>query len=348
MSEPNRAIAHAVIALRQSGRGCVVGCSGGLDSSVLCHLLAAELGGDLVVAFFDHGWRDASEDEALVRAMCTRLGLELVVGRSAPDPALLDAVGPEAEARQRRLAFLEGVARDRDSLVCLGHHLDDQAENAALGAPGAVRPAMPAARGPFRRPLLGVPKAALAAWARAHDVAWVNDPTNIDQRFERNRVRSQLPADPALRRSLVRQALQARGERDRHTAAAHAAIAEIVQPDGTLSRAQLAALDEGTALALLRQLCPPPLAGARGPSTSALKAVLQSARRHGSRRQHHLGAGWTARIGRTLITLNPAPSSVCAPGEAGSQPSDNGPATLRYTGAPSPSGFSRALEPTAS
>ncbi len=348
MIDPGPAIARAAVELRQSGRGCVVACSGGLDSTVLCHLLAAELGGGLTVAFFDHGWRDTSADEAHVQALCTQLGLELLVGRSAPDPALLDAVGPEAEARQRRLGFLEAIARERNSLVFLGHQLDDQAENAALGTRSAVRPAMPAARGPFRRPLLAVPKAVLRSWASAHGVSWVDDPTNIDLRFERNRVRAQLPADAALRRSLVSQSLQVRAERDRHSAAADSAWAEVVRSDGSLSRAALVTLDDDAALALLRRLCPPPLAGARGPGTPALKALLRSARSHGSRREHHLGAGWTASVGRTNISLNPAPSGVSAPGEAGPQPSDNGPATLRYTGAPSPSGFSRALEPTAS
>lgn len=345
MSDPVRAVTDACAQLEGPA---LVACSGGLDSTVLAHLVAAARPRDTAIAWFDHGWRDVRRDQRAAEDLANTLGVELLLGRSRPDPALLDAVGPEAEARTRRLGFLEAAAADRGAVVFLGHHHDDQAENALLGSGRSVRPAMPAARGPFRRPLLGCSKASLARWAREHGVRWVEDPTNDDLRFERNRIRASLPADPALRQRLVEESEVARAARDRSAARADAAWAEVVLTDRRLDRGRLGRLDDAAAIALLRRICRPALAGARGPSTSALKALLRSARAPGSRRRHHLGAGWDANVDRASVDLLPRPSRPPGCLDAGPQPCANGPATLRYTVAPSPPGPFGALEPTAS
>jgi tRNA(Ile)-lysidine synthase len=113
--------------------------------------------------------------------------------------------GPEAAARTARYAALEAAAAGHGAAaVLLGHTLDDQAETVLLGlarGSGARSLAgMPARRGIFLRPLLGLRRTVtVAACAAAGLTPWA-DPHNADRRFARVRVR--LDALPALEAAL--------------------------------------------------------------------------------------------------------------------------------------------------
>ena len=84
--------------------------------------------------------------------------------------------------------------------VAIGHHADDQVETVLLalsrgaGLPGLA--AMPArwqvGALTFHRPLLAVPPADLRGWLVQRGVAWIEDPSNTDTHFTRNRIRAQL------------------------------------------------------------------------------------------------------------------------------------------------------------
>ncbi len=104
--------------------------------------------------------------------------------------------GVEAAARRARYAAFAGLDGD---VLALAQQRDDQAETvlAQLLRGGDLRglAAMPASR-PLAgsalllwRPLLGVPRARLEAWARARDLAWIEDESNRDERFTRNALR---------------------------------------------------------------------------------------------------------------------------------------------------------------
>jgi len=106
--------------------------------------------------------------------------------------------GPEARARDARYrAFEDVVERVGAVAVLLGHTRDDQAEQVLLGlARGSGARSlsgMPARRGPYVRPLLGVARATTAAACKAAGLtAWV-DPQNSDPAFGRVRARALLP-----------------------------------------------------------------------------------------------------------------------------------------------------------
>lgn len=180
-----------------AGGRLLVGYSGGLDSSVLLHLLAglrAHRGFSLAAVHVHHGLSaHADAWAAHCGEVCARLGVPLEVVRVSVRE---QGEGPEAAARVARYAVFAGL--DADALA-LAHHRDDQAETvlAQLLRGGGARAlaAMPACRrlgaaGPLLlRPLLSQPRARLAAWARAHGIAWVEDESNRHTRLSRNFLR---------------------------------------------------------------------------------------------------------------------------------------------------------------
>ncbi len=172
-----------------------VGLSGGLDSVVLLHVLrglAPRFGYRLSAVHVNHGLSpNAGEWQKFCRALCLELDI--------PFKALKVQVrkhrhGLEAAAREaRRAAFLKA---DADA-IALAHHLDDQAEtvlfNLLRGAGLAGASGMPAVsaigRKTLLRPLLGVPRSAIRAYAARERLAWVEDESNADESLTRNFLR---------------------------------------------------------------------------------------------------------------------------------------------------------------
>lgn len=192
--------------LSESQAPIAVAFSAGADSTAL--LLAAHaLWPTRVVALHvHHGLQDAADTfEETARATCTQLGMPLVVQRV--DAAALAGQSPEDAARQARYRALAAMAGEvgeaRTSgaaCVLLGHHADDQAETLLLAlSRGAGLPGL-ASMGEdferhgvrFGRPLLAVPASELRAWLQTVQQAFVEDLSNLDARYTRNRIRSQL------------------------------------------------------------------------------------------------------------------------------------------------------------
>ena len=217
----------------------LVACSGGPDSIALAAATRTERSraGAVIV---DHGLRPESADEAQRAAGWLRVhGL---------DPVLVAPVevggegGPEAAARRARYAALDAAAaRVGADAVLLGHTKDDQAETVLLGlARGSgVRSlaGMPATRGIYRRPLLGVARAVVRA-AVPEGAPLVDDPHNADPRYARARVRHDVL--PMLERELgpgVVEALARTARLAREDADALDALAlegSVVEGDGSV------------------------------------------------------------------------------------------------------------------
>jgi tRNA(Ile)-lysidine synthase len=189
----------------EPGASVIVASSGGADSLTLAAaaLFEGRHAGWLVgAATVDHGLQDDSRAVAQqATTILADLGCEPVVRL---DVEVGDAGGPEGAARAARYAALEALAEESSATILLGHTLDDQAETVLLGlarGSGARSLAgMPRRRGPFRRPLLGVPRATVRAAAAALGLASWEDPHNADPRFARARVRGTVM--PTLEREL--------------------------------------------------------------------------------------------------------------------------------------------------
>jgi tRNA(Ile)-lysidine synthase len=150
--------------------------------------------------------------------------------------------GPEAAARRARYGALRTARPHPDSPVLLGHTLDDQAETVLLGlgrGSGARSLAgMQTWDPPWLRPLLGLRRADTAAACRAQDLTFWDDPHNVDPRFTRVRLRSEvLPLleevlGGGVAEALARTAAQLRDDGEALDAAACDLLARAAAADG--------------------------------------------------------------------------------------------------------------------
>jgi len=178
----------------------LVAVSGGVDSVALLDVLgrlAPEYGLSLHVAHLDHGLRAeaSAEDARFVAQLAARLGMPLHAERLPPGAlAAARGHGTEGAAREARYAFLErqaaGIGAHR---IALGHTASDQAETIlhrlVRGAGIAGLRGIPPIRGPFIRPLLGLTRSEILAYAETRRLMWRDDATNADPAFARNRIR---------------------------------------------------------------------------------------------------------------------------------------------------------------
>ena len=185
-----------------------VACSGGRDSTALLHATlceATELGIEVVALHVHHGLSpNADAWLAHLAAQCQRWarrhpGLRLIAYRLTTQPARGESV--EAWARQARYDALHRMAQAQGAtLVLLAHHRRDQAETwllqALRGAGLAGLSGMPASvmRGgvEWRRPWLNQSRESIQAYVRRHRLSHIDDESNDDARFARNRLRHQV------------------------------------------------------------------------------------------------------------------------------------------------------------
>jgi len=173
--------------------------SGGLDSSVLLHALHAcrdRLQAGVGAVHVNHGLQPhAPEWEARCRQVCETLGIRYA--SLSVDAAAAPGESPEAAARAARYAALRRWLPAGDCLLT-AQHRDDQAETLLLqllrgsGVHGLA--AMPLVNvfgnGLHLRPLLDYSRADLHAWALASGLEWIDDPSNLDDAFDRNFLRA--------------------------------------------------------------------------------------------------------------------------------------------------------------
>ena len=174
--------------------------SGGLDSTVLLHLLAQyrlqHKTPPLHALHVHHGLQPAADGwPAHCQRVCDSLGVELHVIHVQVDPG----ASLEQAARNARYAAFE-EAMVPGGVLFTGQHRDDQAETLLLrllrGAGVRGLAGMPDERalgqGSLVRPLLGLSRAQLLDHAQAHDLRWIEDPSNADTVHARNYLRHQV------------------------------------------------------------------------------------------------------------------------------------------------------------
>lgn len=242
-----------------------VGFSGGLDSTVLLHVLV-EAGVAPLTAIHIHHGLQAQADAWVGHStrVCAVLGVPIVVERV--HVAAEDRQGPEAAAREARYSAFRTHMKPGDCLV-VAHHRDDQTETVLLrllrgtGIDGlaAMREWVDFPPGRLWRPLLGVPRAVLREWAQTRGLSWVEDPQNREFRFRRVWIRRRLlphleAATPGIDERLARLASQAARVSDRCAEQTRASLAQLAaeDEDGTLPVAALRAMSGARRHMLLR------------------------------------------------------------------------------------------------
>ncbi|MBI3158527.1 MAG: tRNA lysidine(34) synthetase TilS [Chloroflexi bacterium] len=211
----------------------VVGLSGGPDSLALTHALK-QLNYQIHVGHFDHALRPSSaQDAERVRQMCAEWGLPFHADRQlTTEFALENKMSVEEAARALRYRFLFEVAnRLRAAAVVVAHTADDQVETVLMhmlrgaGSEGlaGMRPRIVIPQWsdsiPLARPLLAVWRADIEEYCRVHGLEPMDDETNRDERWARNRIRHQLipglaTYNPQIKTTILKLSQVLRGEDD--------------------------------------------------------------------------------------------------------------------------------------
>ena len=234
--------------------------SGGADSTALLLMLVEQNPGQVQAIHIHHGLQTAADDFAAhCTAFCAALGVPLHVVHVNASAAA--GQSPEDAARRARYAALSGKVRDinegldqqiraREAIktVAIAQHADDQIETLLLalsrgaGLPGlSAMPAQWQRDGvEFVRPLLGTSALGIRSWLASKGLTarqpgsanigqgWVEDPTNLETQFTRNRIRHDLipvldKAFPQFRQTFARSAA--------HAAAAQSLLAQVAIED---------------------------------------------------------------------------------------------------------------------
>jgi len=302
-----------------------VALSGGADSTALLVLCARRWPGQVVALHINHGLQAAATTfQEHCQSLCGHLQVPLrtktVQAHHQPGQSPEDAA---RIARYQGLLELADAGSDRDNLasVALAQHADDQVETLLLalsrGAGLAGLSAMPAdwmrAGIPFHRPLLRVAGADLRALLAQQQIAFVEDPSNGDARFTRNRIRARIlpalqAAFPHFRDTFARSA--------GHAAQAQMLLDQIAAEDlGQLLRPS----DSLPLLAALQALAAPRQANVLRywlktcfgviPSAAQLQELqsqITACRTRGHRIHIKVGSGFVQRQGAVLAWYNPA------------------------------------------
>lgn len=205
--------------------------SGGLDSCVLLHLLAEinkTLPFQLQAHHVHHGLSvnaDAWADFCI--ETCAKLRVPLTLSKVKINKN--SGLGLEATAREARYSALLST---NAQFICLAHHQDDQAETLLLqlarGAGVKGLAGMAAVSGQLLRPLLDVSRSQLAAYAKQHQLVWIEDESNVDTQFSRNFMRHEILPKlqkqyPAIHQTISRSA--------QHLAEANVLLDEVAAQD---------------------------------------------------------------------------------------------------------------------
>ncbi|WP_019431263.1 tRNA lysidine(34) synthetase TilS [Limnohabitans sp. Rim47] len=291
--------------------------SGGADSTALLLACARRWPGQVRAVHIHHGLQNAADDfEAHCRALCLLLGVPLTVRRVQAQHA--PGQSPEDAARKARYqALAEAVRTEWPEVqdVALAQHADDQVETLLIalsrgaGLPGlASMPAHWQRLGlHWHRPWLAVAGAALRQYVQSHGQSWVEDPSNTDENFTRNRIRARvLPALadalPAFRDTFARSAA--------HAAQAQEVLNEVAAQDllriGVPPRIEaLQSLSRARQALVLRHWLR--LHHASTPSTAQLHELLDqvaACTTRGHRLHLKVGQGFVGRDGAVLSYLS--------------------------------------------
>ncbi len=260
--------------------------SGGVDSTVLAHALAKQRRGfaSFRLLHVDHGLQDASGQWA---RDCERQARQWKVPITLLRADIRRGRGesPEAVAREARYTLLLGALQPGEILVT-AQHRDDQVETlllqlfrgAGVNGLASMPEIAPFGAGRIARPLLGVSRDEILAYAQRHQLKWIDDPTNAQTSFGRNYLRHRVMP-------LLREKWPGIDEAVARSARHMASAAELL---GSLANADLASAADGSGLnaAVLRTLPAPrrrnalrtfiSSAGTELPSTVKMREIAQT------------------------------------------------------------------------
>jgi len=179
--------------------------SGGVDSSVLCHLMAVtHYNWAIAHVNFRLRGKESDQDEAFVQQLAQQYNVPFFTQDfAAEDHAQQQKISIQMAARQlRRIWFEELLTQEEYQYVALAHHHNDQLEtlllNLAKGSGIAGLRAMLPKQEVWTRPMLWATKEEILEYANQHGLNWQEDRSNAEEKYQRNQIR--LRVIPALQK----------------------------------------------------------------------------------------------------------------------------------------------------
>ncbi|MCG8707208.1 tRNA lysidine(34) synthetase TilS [Brenneria sp. 4F2] len=247
-------------------RQVLVAYSGGVDSSVLLHLLVAlrqRRRIEVRAAYVNHGLNPLADSWAEhCHQQCRQWQVSF-----AQLTVTVDAQrgGIEAAARDARYRALEAHLLD-DEVLLTAQHLDDQSETFLLALKRGSGPAGLSAMAAsttlghhaLLRPLLGFSRRQLESYARLHQLRWIEDDSNRDERFDRNFLRRRILPPlterwPHFTTAVARSAQLCAEQEQLLDELLAESLQALLQPDGSLKIDGLLSLSPARRFALLRR-----------------------------------------------------------------------------------------------
>ena len=301
-----------------------VALSGGADSVALLLACTRKWPGQVVALHINHDLQDAaSVFEGHCRTVCQQLNVPLHVQKV--DARNRAGESPEDAARQARYMAISALALAECAQcaiksIAIAQHADDQVETVLLAlSRGAGLPGLSAMPSRWERdglhyyrPFLQVSGADIRKWLESQEVGYAEDPSNLDERYTRNRIRAQVT--PVLR-SAFPQFLDTFARSALHAAQAQLLLDELAtqdceqvcrNEDGLLEIKALQLLGRARQANLLRHWLKKTFCVI--PSTAQLEELLNQIAACKTR-AHHVdikgGSGFVQRRGSRLTWYNP-------------------------------------------
>lgn len=185
--------------LRQAGTRVLVACSGGVDSTVLLHLLQKEeLAQGIVHCHFSLRGKEADEDAQLVRKQAEERGLPFFYRQfNTRQYANQHKLSVQMAARQLRYQYFQQLMEEKKfTHLALGHHLQDSMETFLINLGRGTGLDGLTGIAPFRqrvvRPLIHCTRGRIEEYAREKSLIWREDSSNKDTHYLRNHLRHKL------------------------------------------------------------------------------------------------------------------------------------------------------------
>ena len=321
-------LTHVELALPADCKKIIVAVSGGIDSVVLLHVLCklrARHNLELLVVHLDHQIRaESSSDAQFVSSLSERWQIPCrVAAENIPAAAKAAGQSLEMAGRHARRQLFMSLAEEHDcDLVALAHHQDDQIETFMLrlvrGSGPSGLAAMRQQQDLWWRPLLGCSRAQIEGYADQFDLQWVEDSSNVDLVYLRNRMRHQvLPLlrelNPAFNERTAALVTQLQSDDDywsRQVACYFDRLVVDTRDGLRLSRERLLALHPALRMRIVREALRRVRGGLAGIEGSHLAAVDRLLTSGPSQGQLDLPGCWVARRYEILWLRGLAPAPL--------------------------------------